>query len=220
MKGILRIGLALAMTSLAMCFPMSTKHAAAAETHATQKLALDVVLFGDGILRGEVVNGQGQPIPGAQVVLRPSVKVSQEAVANDKGEFQLRGLKPGVHGIIVRTQNGSTQRIVRLWLKETAPPLATPLAVLTVDQTVVPVQLTELPNVPTTNEPPRLPEELPIVVPSHPSPPPPDEDSLRRRRRLLGWLLVGGAGGGIIAGIATSAGNGQSQPVAPPLASP
>lgn len=206
MKRVLKIGRALVLTSMVgMYLPGSLARGVAAETNVpaakSEKLSLDVVLSDGGTLRGSVVDAKGQPCKGAKVVLRQSAKDSKEAIANDKGEFQISGLKPGVQGMVVSGQNGSSQKIVRLWLKDTAPPSASPVAVVAVgqDQDVVRGQDT-------------------VVV--TPTPPPPPEDDTRRRRRLLGWLLVGGAAGGIAAGIATSAGNGQDQPVIPQVASP
>jgi hypothetical protein len=80
----------------------------------------DVALEPDGVLRGQAVTLQGQPVANAQVVLDDGV--TQAVGATDAhGQFQFEAVRGGAY----RVQVGEQVQFCRAWKYGTAPPAAT-----------------------------------------------------------------------------------------------
>ncbi|MGD9854901.1 MAG: carboxypeptidase-like regulatory domain-containing protein [Planctomycetaceae bacterium] len=81
---------------------------------------VDVALDEDGLIRGRVLNENGKPLDGAQVVIRRDEELLHKLLTNKQGEFSTTGLRPGVY-TIATVQGGG---LYRLWPKNIAPPSA------------------------------------------------------------------------------------------------
>jgi hypothetical protein len=87
---------------------------------------VDVALQEDGIVRGRVVEADGEPLDGSRVVLRQSGRVVAEVITDANGEFTAQGLSSGVYEIETPTASG----IYRFWRKGDAPPSASSTALI------------------------------------------------------------------------------------------
>ncbi|MBV9123799.1 MAG: carboxypeptidase regulatory-like domain-containing protein [Planctomycetes bacterium] len=140
MKKRKKIGLGLTlMSSLGLCFPAAGTNLWAAEAPAASlqappapgRLSLDVLLNAAGELHGSAVNAQGQASAKAVVALRPvNGKEALQASTDEAGRFAIKGLRPGVYSLTITTVEGRSEKIVRVWSQETAPPAATPVAIV------------------------------------------------------------------------------------------
>jgi hypothetical protein len=93
----------------------------------------DVALQEDGVLKGQVLDTQGAPLPGIPVVVaRQGQPVATTKTAAD-GSFAVTGLRGGIYEIV--TAQGSA--VYRLWAPRTAPPAATASALIVSEDTVV-----------------------------------------------------------------------------------
>jgi outer membrane cobalamin receptor len=93
-----------------------------------------------GYLRGIVVDAKAAPIRGARVILLVNDKQSiRETFTNDRGIFELDGLKPGSYAIAVEadglTQTGGAQPISILAGRESR--IAIPLTVAAIEDSIV-----------------------------------------------------------------------------------
>jgi outer membrane cobalamin receptor len=93
-----------------------------------------------GYLRGIVVDAKAAPVRGARVVLLVNDKQSiRETFTNDRGIFELDGLKPGAYAIAVEadglTQTGGAQPISILAGRESR--IAIPLTVAAIQDSIV-----------------------------------------------------------------------------------
>jgi hypothetical protein len=79
---------------------------------------VDVSLVAGGVLQGQVVTAQGQPMANAPVVLHQGKNEVAKTSTDGKGEFRLGGLQGGVY--VVSTDGAAG--IVRAWAPRTAPP--------------------------------------------------------------------------------------------------
>ena len=89
----------------------------------------DVSLHAGGVLRGQVVDKQGQPCTGVPIaVIKVGVTTEQPvgSQTDSQGRFQLQGLSAGVYQ--VATTEGGT--LCRLWAPNAAPPSAVPAALV------------------------------------------------------------------------------------------
>ena len=58
-----------------------------------------------GMLRGKIVDGQGNPVEGAKVTITAKgMKNSREVKSNKKGEFVQIGLFPGAYSVIAEKE--------------------------------------------------------------------------------------------------------------------
>jgi len=122
-----------------MCFPLDVMNAGAAEPAAPQvqqqrqapsKLSMDVVTTA-GELRGAVVNRDSAPSVNAKVVLcTVSGQNAQEATTDASGRFVFNNVRPGMYTLAVNGTTGQAQSIARVWTPETAPPAASPVALV------------------------------------------------------------------------------------------
>ena len=86
----------------------------------------DVQLRKGGVLTGHVLDAQGKAQPNMPVAMVRSGKLVAQAKTDDRGRFNVRGLKGGVYRLA--SLNGT--KVYRVWTPQTAPPTATDSAVL------------------------------------------------------------------------------------------
>lgn len=121
------------IAAVGMCVPQSHVVAAGkiaaplAKQAAAQKVA-DVALAGQD-LAGRVVDGQGNAIDGANVVVSQGQTEVAKTVSNNDGAFVVRNVKPGVYTV----STGTTANVVRVWSERMAPPAAADQALLVAD---------------------------------------------------------------------------------------
>ncbi|MEM9187291.1 MAG: carboxypeptidase-like regulatory domain-containing protein [Planctomycetota bacterium] len=94
-------------------------HGADADAHVKPKSS-DIVLSPKGWLTGQVVDAQGKPMAGAEVLLYGADGKPVVAAANERGRFAYRGVAGGVYYL----QSGNDVRIARVWPSGVAPPRA------------------------------------------------------------------------------------------------
>lgn len=80
----MKLGLLLSAASLPLVFAVAAQ---AADARAAD-VAVDAAPAGDGLI-GRVVNADGSPLPGAEIIDRAS---GRRAVSNSQGEFNLGGV--------------------------------------------------------------------------------------------------------------------------------
>ena len=83
---------------------------------------VDVALQSGGILRGQVVNTEGQPLAGESVVVSSGGKEIARSLSGKDGVFQVANLQGGS----VEVAAVNTAGHCRLWAPGTAPPVAQP----------------------------------------------------------------------------------------------
>jgi hypothetical protein len=99
------------------------------------KLSLDVVTSANRELRGAVIYANSTPSVNAKVVLcMVSTKQTQQVTTDANGQFLFRDVRPGLYTVAVNGENGQTQQIARVWTPETAPPAATSVALVSLQQ--------------------------------------------------------------------------------------
>jgi hypothetical protein len=81
---------------------------------------LDVALDNGGVLRGQVVDPQGRPLPAVPVYVRQQQQQVGTAVTDSNGYFALAGLRGGIYQVDVAHSHATW----RLWTARTAPPSA------------------------------------------------------------------------------------------------
>jgi len=97
---------------------------------------MDVITTATGELRGAVVNRDSAPSANARVVLSTvNGKVSQEASTDASGRFQFTNVRPGMYTLAVNGTTGQSQSIARVWTPETAPPAASTVALVSLQNT-------------------------------------------------------------------------------------
>ena len=93
----------------------------------------DVALNEGGLLKGTVLNTAAQPVAGVAVNVLHDDKVVAISMSNEQGEFTIKGLRNGAHVVKV----GTTQKAVRLWGTDTAPPAAVENIAIVIDDEAV-----------------------------------------------------------------------------------
>jgi len=81
----------------------------------------DIALTPDGALLGKVVDTQGRPIAKTQLLFCQASKTIAKGSTQEHGDFRVTGLRPGVYQVVVSPNRAAT---VRVWDKQTAPPVA------------------------------------------------------------------------------------------------
>ena len=97
----------------------------------------DVAMNEGGLLKGTVLNTAARPVAGVAVNVLHEDKVVATAMSDKNGEFTVKGLRNGAHMVKV----GTTQKAVRLWGSDTAPPAAVENIAIVVDDEAVRGQL-------------------------------------------------------------------------------
>ncbi|WP_237228989.1 carboxypeptidase-like regulatory domain-containing protein [Rubinisphaera sp. JC750] len=92
----------------------------AAESKQNQSQINDVALSSHGTLKGQAVDGQGQPLTGAKVNVLQNKKVVGSAVTTQEGKFEVTGLSTGIYEV----QAGQGKGMLRAWDSQVAPPTA------------------------------------------------------------------------------------------------
>lgn len=92
----------------------------------------DAALLPGGVLRGDVVDAEGEYSAGTEVSLRQHGKVLATTKCNQNGRFEFGHLAGGTYSL----QAGENISTFRLWAPETAPPAAA-ARILLVSETVV-----------------------------------------------------------------------------------
>jgi hypothetical protein len=114
--------------------PVDPQPAPAAPTAAP---VADVALADGGVLRGQVVDPQGAPLPYQTVAVRQQQRVIASTRTDQDGRFSISGLPGGVYQIASAEGAG----VYRLWAPLTAPPAAQPAALIVSGQQVFRGQL-------------------------------------------------------------------------------
>jgi len=142
-KRFMKVGKVCALLSaIELCFPVHGTQAGAAEptsppvqqqrrASAPAKLSIDVIASASGELRGAVVNRDSAPSVNAKVVLAMvSGKETQQAATDASGRFVFTNVRPGMYTLAVNGTKGQSQSMARVWTPETAPPAASPVALV------------------------------------------------------------------------------------------
>jgi hypothetical protein len=96
----------------------------------TRKLSLDVALNQGGELRGSVVQANGSGCVAARVVLTRNGQDAREVRTDAQGQYVIASVRPGVYRLAITHEGVETQKILRVWAKDTAPPAASAAAVV------------------------------------------------------------------------------------------
>lgn len=99
----------------------------------SRKWADDVTLDRAGCLHGSVVDAQGVPVAGAEVVLRQLGREVGRACTDPGGRFLAGPVRGGMYQLSV----GEHGRLVRAWAANTAPPASKRAALLVAGSDVV-----------------------------------------------------------------------------------
>lgn len=108
-----------------MCLPTSAavggeRRELPATGPAAGSMIHDVALAPGGLLVGQLLDTEMQPICGERVEIQIDGKTAVETRTDTNGVFAATGLRGGAHEIVA---GGSTE-LCRLWAPETAPPHA------------------------------------------------------------------------------------------------
>lgn len=99
----------------------------------SQPVIRDVALQDNGVLRGQVLDAQGAGQAAIPVVVMRQGQEVGRAQTDANGQFAVQGLTGGVYHIATPTGVA----MYRAWSPRTAPPAATPAAILVPDNSVV-----------------------------------------------------------------------------------
>jgi len=105
------------LASAGLMIPAATQ---AQEPAATRAIVTDVALQAGGMLQGQVVDKQGQPLANTDVVVSYEGTPIATVQSDAQGNFAVQDLRGGVHAI--QTDDGAN--IYRFWAPQTAPPAA------------------------------------------------------------------------------------------------
>jgi hypothetical protein len=122
--------MAVALACVGMLLPQRLM---ATTTISAQPVVHDIALGNNGALAGQVVDSQGIPQPHADVSVWQNENRVATAKSDEKGNFQVSGLRSGVHQVAA----GEGVSVYRFWAPNTAPPSATSQAMVVNDQNVV-----------------------------------------------------------------------------------
>jgi type III secretion system FlhB-like substrate exporter len=107
--------------------------AAAQNEKPAQPLIRDFAISDSGVLRGKVLDRQGQPVANSPVVLLNGRSEVARAQSDARGDFQFQMVKGGLHQVAT---NGDMV-VCRLWTAAAAPPAAQNAVLLCGGNTVV-----------------------------------------------------------------------------------
>jgi hypothetical protein len=128
-----------ALACTGILIPGGLVQAAEAPAKAAAKkpasIVRDLSLTADGLLQGQVSNAKKAASTGAVVSIRQTTdrKEVHRSKTDDKGRFEVRGLKPGVYYIVAGTGHG----LYRVWASKMAPPKALKAAKIISDTTLI-----------------------------------------------------------------------------------
>jgi hypothetical protein len=113
--------------------PANAKAPAKAAAPKPASIVRDLSLTADGLLQGQVSNAKKAASTGAVVSIRQKRKEVHRTKTDDKGRFEVRGLKPGLYYIVAGTGHG----LYRVWASKKAPPKALKTAKIISDTTLI-----------------------------------------------------------------------------------
>jgi len=121
--------------TLAAATPPQAEISPAAQSTSAPVIAEvgDIELAPDGTLQGFVVDIQGVPIAGAEIVVQQGSDGMAQALTDNKGAFAVKGLRPGT----CQVRSGRYGQMFRAWSPRTAPPESKAFALVVVGQDVV-----------------------------------------------------------------------------------
>jgi hypothetical protein len=123
----------LLMVGMLLPYPHTVFAATTDEVSATpNQQAVDLALAADGVLQGQLVDGNGAALAQRQVVIWSNGQQVAQATTQADGAFFVRGLRGGVH-VLTTDQVGT---VCRFWSEGTAPPIAARQLLVTDDATV------------------------------------------------------------------------------------
>ena len=105
----------------------------APDIDAVEPVVRDVQLRAEGNLTARIVNLQGHPVTGEQVLVIFQGKNIATVVSDDDGLVAVRGLRPGLHAIVTSTSTTAC----RFWNADSAPPSAAPLPAIVSDEEII-----------------------------------------------------------------------------------
>ncbi|MCA9081294.1 MAG: carboxypeptidase regulatory-like domain-containing protein [Planctomycetaceae bacterium] len=114
------------------CCGLLMPQGAIAGPPAAAKSHRDITLSATGMMSGNVVNSQGQPLDGAIVSVQRGGQELAKTVSDAQGNFRVAGMKSGVYEVAV----GQQVVPVRCWTAEIAPPASQTQATFVVGPTV------------------------------------------------------------------------------------
>ena len=123
------------LSVVGLCLPQS--RLAADTTGSRSSIVGDVALTGDGVLYGQVIDAQGQPMQETPVTLFDQNQRSSTAETDQHGRFAFAGLRGGVYQLVAAGGRAS----YRLWAPGTSPPIARQAALVVAGDEVVRGQL-------------------------------------------------------------------------------
>jgi hypothetical protein len=93
----------------------------------------DVALTAGGEFSGQVVDAQGRPQAGTNVMVCKQQQVVATTTTDQQGQFSMRGLQGGMYQVVA----GQGMQSFRLWAPGTAPPAARQSALVVASDQVV-----------------------------------------------------------------------------------
>jgi hypothetical protein len=104
-----------------------------AQAKKPASIVRDLSLTKGGVLQGQVSNAKKAAASGVAVSIRKARKEVHRTKTDDKGRFEVRGLKPGTYYVVAGTGHG----LYRVWASDVAPPKALKAARIISDKTLV-----------------------------------------------------------------------------------
>ena len=123
------------LAAVGLCLPQPLL--AADVTSARSSIVGDVALTGEGVLHGQVIDAQGQPMEETSVTLFDQNQRSWTAETDQSGRFAFAGLRGGVYQLVSAGGRAS----YRVWAPGTSPPTARQAALVVAGDEVVRGQL-------------------------------------------------------------------------------
>jgi hypothetical protein len=106
--------------------PSNPRKTAAASRSQNPDPIADVALDSSGVLRGQVLNAEGQAVPFVPVIADGKGVASRTTVTDDQGRFQMKLDRGGIY----RLQAAGGTAMYRVWSSQAAPPVAGCIAMI------------------------------------------------------------------------------------------
>lgn len=129
-------GLACAGTLVPGSLVQAAETTAKAPANKPASIVRDLSLTKDGVLQGQVSNAKKAATASLTVSIRKERKEVNRTRTDNKGCFEVKGLKPGTYYIVAGTGHG----LYRVWASNIAPPKALKSARIISDKTLIRAQ--------------------------------------------------------------------------------